>query len=260
MAASRSPARSTSRTARISSRASRAASSGASARAPYRDEHDLYALAHAIDWPRHFAPTARCASTSRRRARRCAASSSRRCASRTRCATAFATRGGVRPSIDKRAPDVRVHAHLTDAQATFYLDTSGEPLFKRGYRRDTEEAPLRENLAAGLLALAQWTPGDAVPRSDVRQRHDRHRGRADRGRSRAGARAPLRLPEARVVRRSDVAAHQAGGARSRSRGTGGADAMFASDIAPRLRSRRRRRNLAAAKVADFVARRAARTC
>ncbi len=65
---------------------------------------------------------------------------------------------GVRPSIDKRAPDVRVHVHLTDREATVYLDTSGEPLFKRGYRRDADEAPLRENLAAGLLALSRWTP------------------------------------------------------------------------------------------------------
>src|SRR6185437_2520294 len=70
----------------------------------------------------------------------------------------FRDDGGVRPSVDKRAPDVRVHAHLTEREATLYLDTSGEPLFKRGYRRDADEAPLRENLAAGLLALAQWTP------------------------------------------------------------------------------------------------------
>ena len=66
----------------------------------------------------------------------------------------------MRPSVDKRAPDVRVFVHLTEQHATIYLDTSGEPLFKRGYRRDTEEAPLRENLAAGLLALAGWTPDD----------------------------------------------------------------------------------------------------
>ena len=71
----------------------------------------------------------------------------------------FRADAGVRPVVDKRAPDVRVHAYLTDREATFYLDTSGEPLFKRGYRRDTEEAPLRENLAAGLLALSGWQPG-----------------------------------------------------------------------------------------------------
>jgi putative N6-adenine-specific DNA methylase len=70
----------------------------------------------------------------------------------------FVDERGARPSVDKRAPDVRVHAYLTEREATLYLDTSGEPLFKRGYRRDADEAPLRENLAAGLLALAQWTP------------------------------------------------------------------------------------------------------
>jgi putative N6-adenine-specific DNA methylase len=67
----------------------------------------------------------------------------------------------VRPSIDKRAPDVRVQAYLTDRDATIYLDTSGEPLFKRGYRRDADEAPLRENLAAGIVALTGWKPGVA---------------------------------------------------------------------------------------------------
>ncbi|HKP66011.1 MAG TPA: class I SAM-dependent RNA methyltransferase, partial [Casimicrobiaceae bacterium] len=46
-----------------------------------------------------------------------------------------------------------------DRDASLYVDTSGEPLFKRGYRRDADEAPLRENLAAGILALAQWQPG-----------------------------------------------------------------------------------------------------
>jgi putative N6-adenine-specific DNA methylase len=65
---------------------------------------------------------------------------------------------GVRPSVDKRAPDVRVNVHLTERDATVYLDTSGEPLFKRGYRRDADDAPLRENLAAGLIALCGWVP------------------------------------------------------------------------------------------------------
>src|SRR6185312_16921167 len=69
---------------------------------------------------------------------------------------------GIRPSVDKRAPDVRVHAHLTERDATIYLDTSGEPLFKRGYRRDADDAPLRENLAAGLLALAKWSPSQPL--------------------------------------------------------------------------------------------------
>ncbi len=52
-----------------------------------------------------------------------------------------------------------MHAFLAEREATFYLDTSGEALFKRGYRREADLAPLRENLAAGLIALSGWTPG-----------------------------------------------------------------------------------------------------
>ena len=76
----------------------------------------------------------------------------------------FRARGGKRPSIDTHAPHVRVHAFLTATDLTLYLDLSGEPLFKRGYRREAGEAPLRENLAAGMLALSGWTP--AVPLLD----------------------------------------------------------------------------------------------
>lgn len=65
---------------------------------------------------------------------------------------------GKRPDVDTRQPDVRIHLFLTVDEAVFYLDTSGDPLFKRGWRSATGEAPLRENLAAGILRLAGWTP------------------------------------------------------------------------------------------------------
>jgi putative N6-adenine-specific DNA methylase len=71
---------------------------------------------------------------------------------------------GKRPSVDTRAPDIPIQAHLTEGEFTLYLDTSGEPLFKRGRRLVTGEAPLRENLAAGILRLAGWQP--AVPLLD----------------------------------------------------------------------------------------------
>jgi putative N6-adenine-specific DNA methylase len=64
-----------------------------------------------------------------------------------------------RPNVDTRAPDIPIQAHLTDREFTVYLDTTGEPLFKRGLRKRTGEAPLRENLAAGILRLAGWHPG-----------------------------------------------------------------------------------------------------
>jgi putative N6-adenine-specific DNA methylase len=66
---------------------------------------------------------------------------------------------GRRPSVDTRAPDVPIQAHLTEREFTLYLDTTGEPLFKRGRRLAAREAPLRENLAAGILRLAGWSPG-----------------------------------------------------------------------------------------------------
>ena len=70
----------------------------------------------------------------------------------------FRAVAGIRPSVDKQRPDARVHAFLGEREATLYLDTSGEALFKRGYRRDADVAPLRENLAAGLIALWDGRP------------------------------------------------------------------------------------------------------
>ncbi len=66
---------------------------------------------------------------------------------------------GSRPYIDTKEPDVRVHAYLTDRIYELFLDTSGAALFQRGLRRASVEAPLRENLAAGILKLSGWKPG-----------------------------------------------------------------------------------------------------
>jgi putative N6-adenine-specific DNA methylase len=66
---------------------------------------------------------------------------------------------GERPNVDTHAPDIRIHAFLEHSRMTLYLDTSGDALFKRGLRQHANIAPLRENLAAGILALAGWQPG-----------------------------------------------------------------------------------------------------
>jgi putative N6-adenine-specific DNA methylase len=125
----------------------------------YRDERDVYALAQGLDWPRWF----RADRTLRVdvAATRSPLKSLEFATLRIKDAVCDRHRAasGTRPSVSKDRPDVRVHAYLTADQATFYLDTSGEPLFKRGFRRETAEAPLRENLAAGLLRLAGWRPG-----------------------------------------------------------------------------------------------------
>ncbi len=66
---------------------------------------------------------------------------------------------GERPSVDTHAPDIRIHAFLEESWMTLYVDTSGDALFKRGVRQYTNIAPLRENLAAGILLLSGWQPG-----------------------------------------------------------------------------------------------------
>jgi len=130
--------------------------------AAYRNERDIYESAYALDWPRWF----RAERTLRVdvAATRSPLKSLEFATLRIKDAVCDRHRAvsGARPSVSKERPDVRVHAYLTSDRATFYLDTSGEPLFKRGYRRERAEAPLRENLAAGLLRLAAWTPGDAL--------------------------------------------------------------------------------------------------
>ena len=66
---------------------------------------------------------------------------------------------GRRPSVNTREPDMRIVGFLDQHQYIVYLDTSGEALFKRGWRDETGDAPLRENLAAGLLRVSGWKPG-----------------------------------------------------------------------------------------------------
>jgi putative N6-adenine-specific DNA methylase len=71
----------------------------------------------------------------------------------------FRAHSNERPSVDTLAPDMRIHVFIEDVQLMLYLDTSGDALFKRGVRHHTNIAPLRENLAAGILKLAGWKPG-----------------------------------------------------------------------------------------------------
>lgn len=67
-----------------------------------------------------------------------------------------------RPYIDTKTPAVRVHAYLTADSYQYYVDTSGNALYQRGNRKASIEAPLRENLAAGILLLSGWKPGQAL--------------------------------------------------------------------------------------------------
>jgi len=63
---------------------------------------------------------------------------------------------GVRPSVDRERPDVRINAHLDRDVATIAIDLSGASLHRRGYRREAGLAPLKENVAAAILMHARW--------------------------------------------------------------------------------------------------------
>jgi len=63
---------------------------------------------------------------------------------------------GERPSVATRDPDIHVVAFAMKDEVTLYLDGAGEPLFKRGYRLEHGEAPIKEDLAAGILQLIGW--------------------------------------------------------------------------------------------------------
>jgi putative N6-adenine-specific DNA methylase len=129
---------------------------------PYRTEEDIYRASYELDWPQRFdvGRSIRVYLT----AQRCPLKSLDFLTLRIKDAVCdrFRSAVGSRPNVDTRAPEVRIHAFLDAAQFTLYLDTSGEPLFKRGARAAQGEAPIKENLAAGILKLTGWQPGMAL--------------------------------------------------------------------------------------------------
>ncbi len=128
------------------------------AHAPVRTEDDILELAASTPWERWFgAEQTLRVDTS---AIRSPMQSLQYCNLRAKdgICDRLRDREGARPDIDTVRPDARVHLFLDETTATLYLDTSGESLFKRGWRLDKGEAPIRENLAAGLLALSGWDP------------------------------------------------------------------------------------------------------
>lgn len=122
----------------------------------YRHEDDLYVLARRVDWDRWIGPqhTIRVDTTAQRSPLRSLNFATLRIKDAICDTLRDAT--GERPSVDTRTPDLPVVLHLGEDRAALYVDTSGEPLFKRGWRVDKGDAPLKETLAAAMLAAAGW--------------------------------------------------------------------------------------------------------
>ena len=129
------------------------------AHGPYKREEDIYRLAHDVPWPERFAVrrTLRVYMTAIRSPLKSLDFTT--LPIKDAVCDRFREETGERPSVDTAEPNIRIHAFLTDREATIYLDTSGDPLYKRGYKYASVEAPLKENLAAGILMLAGWQPG-----------------------------------------------------------------------------------------------------
>ncbi len=126
---------------------------------PYRNENDLYEAASAVAWEIWFTP--RESFKVEVTAQHSPLKSLNFAALKIKDAIAdrFRHKSGERPDVDTQWPDARIYAHLTGDSATLYIDTSGEPLFKRGWRQDKGEAPLKETLAAAMIAASGWNAG-----------------------------------------------------------------------------------------------------
>lgn len=133
---------------------------------PYRSEEDLYLAARDAPWQQWFEvrDSFRIDTT----ASRCPLQSLNFATLRIKdgVVDGFRKRTGQRPSVNTQQPRVRLHAHLDAQTVDLFVDTSGEPLFKRGWRQDKGDAPLKESLAAALIAATQWDPQGEAPLYD----------------------------------------------------------------------------------------------
>ena len=128
----------------------------------YRNEQDLYDAAASVAWELWFTPkqTFKIEITSQHSPLK----SLNFAALKIKDAVAdrFRHKFNVRPSVNTQWPDARIYVHLTAEHCMLYMDTSGEPLFKRGWRVDKGDAPLKETLAAAMLAACGWSMGDGT--------------------------------------------------------------------------------------------------
>jgi putative N6-adenine-specific DNA methylase len=132
------------------------------------DAQGLYAGARAVDWRAWLSPSSTFAVSAKlAREESPALRHSGFVALKVKDAVADALRDalGARPDVDAKDPDVSIVLHLAGARAALFLDLAGQPLHRRGYRVAMTEAPLKETLAAAVLALGgvPRDPGALVP-------------------------------------------------------------------------------------------------
>ncbi|GAB2658170.1 bifunctional 23S rRNA (guanine(2069)-N(7))-methyltransferase RlmK/23S rRNA (guanine(2445)-N(2))-methyltransferase RlmL [Arenimonas aestuarii] len=120
------------------------------------NENDLYQGVHAIDWAQHLDAEGTLAVDAHVSGP--ALTHERYAAQRTKDAIVDRMRAahGVRPSVDTDSPDLRISLVVRKGRGIVSIDLGGGPLHRRGWRQSQGEAPLKENLAAGMLVRGGW--------------------------------------------------------------------------------------------------------
>lgn len=120
------------------------------------DADALYAGVGAIDWAQHMAADATLAIDANGTTAGLTHSGFAAQKVKDAIADQFRERCGTRPTVQPERPAVRLNLRLHGGRATLSLDLSGEPLHRRGWRREQGDAPLKENLACAMLLRAEW--------------------------------------------------------------------------------------------------------
>jgi putative N6-adenine-specific DNA methylase len=123
-----------------------------------RDERDLYERVRSINWGQYLTTSETFAIDAVTQGEVFRHSKYASLVVKDAIADQFREKHGRRPSVNIEAPHVRIHLHAGGSDCEISLDSSGDSLHRRNYRRDTVEAPLNEVLAAGMILLSGWTP------------------------------------------------------------------------------------------------------
>lgn len=124
---------------------------------PCSSPQELYDGVRRIDWPVYLTPDMTMAVDSVLRDSAMTHSGFLALKAKDAIVDSIRDKFGRRPDVDTKAPDLQVNVHLVKNSCTVSLDMSGEPLDRRGYRLDRNKAPLRENMAAALVAFSGWS-------------------------------------------------------------------------------------------------------
>lgn len=124
---------------------------------PCASPDELYAGVRTIEWPLYLNPEMTMAVDSVLRDSAMTHSGFVALKAKDAIVDSIRDKFGRRPDVDTKSPDLQINVHLAKNSCTVSLDMAGDPLDRRGYRLDRNKAPLRENMAAALVAFSGWT-------------------------------------------------------------------------------------------------------